>query len=453
MSLIDRALACAARAPHQFTVQYPPSRDYFRAHFRATVDRAAFAAARLLYVHVPFCEARCAYCNFAVDVRDDSARRASYVDGLLAALEDVPSHVGADGVDVGGGTPTLLAPDELRRLFGALSRRSTQISTETTPAIAASRPEVLAALREGGVTRLSIGVQSTDAALLGALGREASSLDRALTHARDVGFARVSTDLVFGLPGQSLDDFSCDLDAVVAREPDAITTYDCLYRGKGRRLDGAPPPPEVLGAFYDLAHARLVAAGYRAPYGSLNFSRHPGETGTSAYFERRVRDGEAYLGIGDYASSHAADSWAFSARGVEAWLADPRGHADGYALDRAETMAKHLLLTLGFGRIDHARFERRFGEPLSTRHGEALARACREGWLSEDPEGYAVRDFAALPWIRALFHPERAIAWLERRASRMLTAWNTRTSRASAPASVPSASATSPASGRSSART
>jgi len=453
VSLIERALTCAARAPHQFTVQYPPSRDYFRAHFRAPIDRAAFAAARLLYVHVPFCAARCAYCNFAIDVRADEDRRARYVDGLLAALETLPAHTGVDGVDVGGGTPTLLALDPLRRLFCALGRRSTELSTETTPAIAAARPEVLLALRESGVTRLSLGVQSTDDALLGALGREACSLERALGHARAVGFARVSTDLVFGLPHQTRDDFARDLDRVIALGPDAITTYDCLYRGKGRRLDGPAPTPEALAAFYDLAHARLLAAGYRAPYGSLNFSRHAGETGTSAYFERRVRDGEAYLGIGDYASSHAGDAWAFSTRGVEAWLADQTGHADAYALDRTETMAKHVLLTLSFGRLDRARFERRFGEPVSARHGEALERACREGWLVEDREGWAVGEFAALPRIRAMFHPERAIAWLERRASRMLPAWNTRTSRASAPASVPSPSATSPGSGRSSART
>lgn len=449
-TLADRALALAARAPHQFTLQYPPSRDYFREHFARPVPRATFARARLLYVHVPFCEQRCAYCNFAVDVRTDEARKARYVDGLLERIAALPPHAGADGIDVGGGTPTLLPRPLLARLFGALAGRG-PVSTETTPSRAAD-PALLETLVAAGVTRLSLGVQSTDEATLAAVGRPTASLARALGNARAAGFSRVSCDLVFGLPGQGVEDFARDLARVVALGPDAVTTYDCLYRGKGRALSGPPPPPAALGAAYDRGHALLTAAGYHAPYGSLNFSRHAGETGTSAYFERRVRDGEDYLGLGDHASSLTGSAWAFSTRGVDAWIAAPEGHADAYDLPTEEVMAKHLLLTLSYGRLDRARFLARFGEPPEARFGPGLARALAEGFLVEDAAGWALATFSALPAVRALLHPARAIAWLERRLPRMLTAC-TGTSSACSAASPPSRATTSARSARSSPKT
>lgn len=449
-SLEDRALALAARAPHQFTLQYPPSRDYFRSSFSATVPRAAFAGARLLYVHVPFCAQRCAYCNFAIDVRADEARMARYVDRLLERVAHLPPHAGADGIDVGGGTPTLLPRPLLARLCSALAGRGPR-STETTPERAAD-PALLEALAAAGVTRLSLGVQSTDAATLAAVGRPHAPLELALRNARAAGFSRVSCDLVFGLPGQRPDDFVRDLARLVALEPDAVTTYDCLYRGKGRALPEAPPTAAALGAAYDRGHAFLTSAGYHAPYGSLNFSRHAGETGTSAYFERRVRDGEDYLGLGDHASSLAGTRWAFSTRGVDAWIATPEGHADAYELPPEEVMAKHLLLTLSYGRIDRARFAARFSEPIEARFGPALARARDEGFLVEDAAGWAVAAFSALPAVRALLHPARAIAWLEGRILRMLPAC-TGTSSACSAASPPSRATTSARSARSSPRT
>ncbi len=441
MRLTDRAVALARAHPAQFTVQYPPRREYFQERYRAHLGADAFATARLLYVHVPFCARRCAYCNFAIDVRPDELRMERYVDALVREIEALPAHVGHDGIDVGGGTPLLLPVSLLRRLSSALARRA-RFSIETTPALAAERPASLEALSLGGATRLSIGLQSAEPAQLGALGRDPriELHARAVATARRAGFRRVSVDLIFGLPGQTEASFAKDLDAAIATEADAITTYDCLYRGRGRALSARSdaPTPDTYGRLYDLAHARLMRAGFFAPYGSINFSRHDGESGTSAYFEARIRDGAAYVGIGDYATSHAGDAWAFATRGVDAWLASSRAYADAYLLPRVEVMAKHLLLTLSYGRIDRRRFAARFGESLDGRFTAALERAVEEGWLREERLGFAVTQFAAMPVLRALFYPERAIRWLEVLSSRMLPAWNTRTSIGCSAGSAPS---------------
>lgn len=418
--MIDRALALAARAPHLFTLQYPPSRAYFQERFRGA-PRHAPPEEVLLYVHVPFCAHRCAYCNFAVDVSSDESRMEAYIAAVekkLAAL----AFTRTGGIDLGGGTPTRLPPRLLARVLRAVRRFEGAVSIETTPEIAATSPETIAVLREYGVERVSVGLQSGDDDVLESVRRPTASL-----HARALealgGFPRVNVDLVFALPGQSRATWQRDVAAAIALGPDSITTYDCLYRGKGRALTRrslAIPTRETYGALYDDARALLVDAGYHAPYGSVNHSRHPNETGTSPYFERRLFDGWAYVGVGNYATSHAGDTWTFELAGVDAWtraaLAGQSTLGDTYVLPRDETMTKYLLLSLSFGRLDRARFARRFGEPIEQRFSSRLAHAVERGWLNEDAEGWGVVRFDALPSVRALLYTERALDWLEIRS-------------------------------------
>ena len=86
---VEMALALAGRCPHDFTIQYPPPREYFRKHFRCAPEaNCSFREQRmLLYVHIPFCEARCSYCNFAIDIRDSASLHRTYVDALHIQLD------------------------------------------------------------------------------------------------------------------------------------------------------------------------------------------------------------------------------------------------------------------------------------------------------------------------------------------------------------------------------
>lgn len=396
--MIERALALATAHPHDFTLQYPPRREYFQECFRGA---GRVEDARLLYVHVPFCAQRCAYCNFAVDLSADEARMERYVDALVERIARVRS---AEAIDIGGGTPTRLPPHLLRRLVTSLARFGAPISIETTPEIAATRPDVLEALE--GVERVSVGLQSSAPSALAIAGRPDAAL-----HARAIEalrrFRRVNVDLVFGLPGQT--DWAADVRHAIALAPDAITTYDCLYRGKGRamtRRSLQAPSPARYAALYDESRALLRAAGYDAPYGAMTYSRHPGETGTSAYFERRLLDGHSYLGLGNYATSHEGDLWTFEHPSVDRYLEGAPG--DAYLLPREETIAKYVLLSLSFGLLDPARYRARFGEALEDRFPMRLA--VERGWLTE---GYGVASFGDLPKLRSLFYTPRAIAWLE----------------------------------------
>src|SRR4051812_40933217 len=160
---LAQACALAQAQPLEFTLQYPPGRDYFRERFRHTLAWERLVAEQtgdlLLYVHVPFCAARCYYCNFAIDLRSQARVHAAYVDAIvtqLARLLPLVRHRPLAGIDIGGGTPTLLDTDLLVCLldavapFRALARVPHPLSIETTPDIAAHHPERLDVLRRGG---------------------------------------------------------------------------------------------------------------------------------------------------------------------------------------------------------------------------------------------------------------------------------------------------------------
>jgi oxygen-independent coproporphyrinogen-3 oxidase len=423
--------------PHDFTIQYPARREYFIQNFRRIPaplarDWLHDAPEALLYLHVPFCEAKCFYCNFAVDVSPDDQVHVDYVDALLREFDGHADWLGRTkvrGIDVGGGTPTRLPTKQLERICQAISpfaRNSGHdfpVSIETTPRIASQEPQKLAVLNQGGVQRVSMGVQSFNATTLALVNRrrQIEQTQTAMSNLRQAGFQRVNLDIIFGLPGQTMHDWKADLDRVIALQPDSITTYDCLYRGKGRALTKiAPtmPSPADYGAMYDIGYAKLTTAGWHAPYGSVNFSRRADETGTSACFEGRLLDGLPYLGLGNYASSLRGNHWSFNAYAVADYVNRIKRGANPceyfYELPQAEAQAKYLLYSLNYGFIDEARFHRRFRVSLSDAYPKELDTAVSSGWLSRTDNRWHLAHgrFDAMHRLRSLFYPDDAKAWL-----------------------------------------
>jgi coproporphyrinogen III oxidase-like Fe-S oxidoreductase len=455
---------------------YPPSRALF-APFRVEPSpaaiRASLAAARGplgLYLHVPFCETKCAYCDYEVVLlhrHRDSID--AYVDAAVAELASLaaalPAGIPLAGFDVGGGTPGVLSAGQFGRIVRAADRLfggAPEISTETTPSMAAADPAKWKAIAAAGVSRVSMGVQTADPARLARLGRGRhveERMRRGMDALRAAGFGLVNVDLMFGLPGLTMEAWEATLALAIDLAPDVITIYDTVYKNRpiarslavdrtvasvaGMSRDEAHPlpPPDgrdriAWGAQYDRAFAILTAAGFRARYGSVNFSRVPGRIGTSRYLEARLLDGADYAGAGLYASSLAGDSWRFGRKSYVEWLALRGALAaeDLYLLPREHVMAKYLLLALSFGHLDAARFERRFGERLDTRFGEELAFLEKRGLFRCVEEEGAPREnplplpgiagwemvegsFSSLPGIRALFYPEDALASLALRVA------------------------------------
>jgi oxygen-independent coproporphyrinogen-3 oxidase len=270
-----------------------------------------------------------------------------------------------------------------------------------------------------------MGVQTTDEGTLRNVQREQYWRDvvDGYNVARSAEFGRVSMDLIFGLKTQDMRHWREDVCRVADLRPDSITTYDCLYRGRGRQLvseDVPLPSLDLLGQMYDWSYDYLTGCGYHADYGSVNFSRHAGELGTSKYFEKRILWGEPYIGIGNYATTLLGGHWLFNYRNVDDYANRVLDGLDAvefhYELPPEEQFAKYLLYSLNYGVIMPNRFAELFGRDLWDEYGPELEYAISEGWLKKntDSNTLSVRRFSRIHLMRSLFYTSEARRWLMR---------------------------------------
>jgi oxygen-independent coproporphyrinogen-3 oxidase len=285
-------------------------------------EKAASATPLGLYVHVPFCASTCDFCAFY-----QTSPTAEAVAMFLSSLA-LEAHLAAwkrpvTTVFWGGGTPGLLAPRDLLKLGEIVRNRlggtPREWSIELAPASVTD--ERLAALREAGVTRVSLGVQSFQPALLEALGRRHTREQalRAYARVRAAGFASVNLDLIFAVPGQDEAAWRADLREAVALAPDHISTYCLTFeedtalwvklsRGQVKR-DIA-----IEAQFYELTWAELAAAGY-AQYEISNFAR-PGHACLHNLNTWRMHE---WVGLGPSAASQHAGWRGANVADLEKW--------------------------------------------------------------------------------------------------------------------------------------
>ncbi|WP_422773710.1 radical SAM family heme chaperone HemW [Plantactinospora sp. WMMC1484] len=256
----------------------------------ATVGDRGFG----VYVHVPFCASRCGYCDFNTYTASElggAAGRDGYADQVLAELslagrvlaDRPPPRV--DTVFVGGGTPTLLPPDDLARILDGIDRTwglatDAEVTTEANPE--SVTPASLKELRAAGYTRISLGMQSATPAVLAILDRRhtAGRATEAAREARDAGFAHVNLDLIYGTPGERAEDFAASLAAVLAAGVDHVSAYALIVEdgtrlaARMRRGELPYPDDDVAADRYLAAEAALHAAGF-SWYEVSNWARTP----------------------------------------------------------------------------------------------------------------------------------------------------------------------------------
>jgi len=255
---------------------------------------------RHLYVHLPFCAHRCGYCDF-VTVVGREGQHAAYVDAVLAELEHERGVLAPDveTVFLGGGTPTFTEPSELARLLSVLPAAD-EVTVEANPETVT--PELAELLRASGVSRISLGAQSFQPALLEVLERRASptAIRRGVHTLRGVGFDNISLDLVYGIPGQTAADLDSDLAEALALEPEHLSCYE-LEAKPGTRFTHAhgeelSRQADAMEGYFEQVVDRLTAAGYRW-YETANFAR-VGERELRARHNLGYWLGRDYLGLG-----------------------------------------------------------------------------------------------------------------------------------------------------------
>lgn len=233
-----------------------------------------------LYVGIPFCPSRCAYCSFvSTTVERTMGLIPAYLDCLCAELHATASVARDLGlvlqsVYVGGGTPTILTGEQLRRLLGTIGR-AFDLSGCLEYTVEAGRPDTVtpekfSVLRENGVTRVSINPQTMEDAVLEAIGRRHTVQQTlaAYAQAREAGFTDINMDLIAGLPRDTVAGFRDTVGQVVALSPESITVHTLalkrssrIYQEDQARADGA-----AAAAMLDYADERLLDAGYRPYY-------------------------------------------------------------------------------------------------------------------------------------------------------------------------------------------
>lgn len=348
---------------------------------------------RSAYIHVPFCAHRCGYCNFTlVAGRDDLIE--VYLDALERELSLLGEPREVETLFFGGGTPTHLEPEQLRRLLQLVLTwhplaAGYEFSVEANP-VDLTR-EKTAVLAEQGVTRISLGAQSFQPDKLQLLERDhrRAEIERAFTFARQQ-VASVSLDLIFGTPGETLDAWQSDLDAALALEPDHISTYGLTFeRGTafwGRLLKGelSPSDEAVEADMYGAAIDRLSAAGFEH-YEVSNFAR-PGQ---------RCRHNEVYWLGGEYYAAGPGAARSIDGRretnhrSTTTWIKRIRAGLSPVQESEVlppEDKAREALV-FGLRRlegIDRVRFVQRTGYTVDALVGEKLRQFVALGLLTDD---------------------------------------------------------------------
>jgi oxygen-independent coproporphyrinogen-3 oxidase len=360
-----------------------------RAEMRSAVLRAWEEVDRLgLYVHIPFCESRCAYCEYAVvDSSQNGLAEGFYFDLLMKEFELYRRELGTQskrlvGFDIGGGTPALAPAGQLGRVVKAAARcfqlpHEVTISIETTPRIAAAQPEKMRELRDLGIGRISMGIQTVNARLLQQIGRENATLalNRAATeNIRAAGFRRFNVDLMYGFARQSLASWEATLAHAISLEPEYVTLYRMRYKGTRLADQADQVSREGVNCQYELASCTLKAAGYQATPGKNTFSRLDGDVGTSDYLTERVIHGTPYLGLGLAAQSLSHKTLSYNSGAASKTLAPYQKRVEAgelpiqdlYHLSRAAATGKMIAVSFYFGEIHRPSFEAKFGLSLET---------------------------------------------------------------------------------------
>jgi len=257
-----------------------------------------------LYLHVPFCAAKCRYCAFYSEP-GQTEKMGAFVEAVLAEMQSWNNRLAPKTIFIGGGTPSVLPAPLLWQLFTGLPRNPelAEWTVECNPATVT--PEKLAVFREVGVNRISLGVQAFDDKLLQTLGRIHTAAAAVATYRelRAAGFDNLNLDLMFGLPGQTMEQWRETLQRAIELQPEHLSTY-CLSFDEdtefwklfqaGHLRSDADREREM----YELAIDTLTAAGYRQ-YEISNFAK----PGRECRHNIAGWEGRDYLGAGPSACS------------------------------------------------------------------------------------------------------------------------------------------------------
>ena len=348
-----------------------------------------------VYVHVPFCKSKCPYCDFYSVIARDDKLKEKYTEAVVREIHGFAKYFRSDSADhvfmktapdsiyFGGGTPSLLTPEEIGKIIAEIdetfgSRDTREITLEANPKTVDK--EYLSAIRSVGVNRLSLGVQSFDDGILRKLGRAHKAADalEAFREAREAGFINISIDLIFGIEGQTMEIWEASLEKALELDPEHISLYSLEFMegtvftrwlSEGRMKETDPEEDRLM---YERAADLLKGAGYEH-YEISNFAK----PGFESRHNLKYWNLDDYAGFGPGAHSYMTDHLTgqgqryYHLPDLERYLEDPLKvefmEPNSYADDMTEFTITALRLSRG---IDKYEFSERFGQDFWEFYGD-----------------------------------------------------------------------------------
>ncbi len=375
-----------------------------------------------LYIHIPFCRKRCDFCYFRVYTDNDAARVHRYIDAVVAeaALYAKRTFLGGRRplfVYFGGGTPSYLSAEQLKRLFGGLQEHipwegAEEVTFECEPGTLQEKK--LRVLEELGVTRLSLGVENFDPDILEMNNRahRTKEIFTAYDHARAAGIPQINIDLIAGMVGETADNWKACYEKAASMAPESITIYQLevpynttLYREMrdGRKLKAPIADWPTKRRWVTDAYGELERQGYR-PCGSDTMVK---SDDVRFLYRDGLWHGADMVALGVASFGYLGGVHAQNEHNLEPYCTRvEKGELPLYRamqLSPEETLIREFILQLKTGRVEPAYFQKKFGVDVRDRFEAPLSRHEADGYFSVSDEEIAVTQ-AGLLQVDRLLH-------------------------------------------------
>lgn len=353
---------------------------------------------RGLYIHIPFCIRKCKYCDF-ISYCGKELYFDRYIDSLLTEAKEFEGSV-IDTVFMGGGTPTILSCRQLKRLTDGIGsvfdiQKNAEYSIEANPKTLSK--EKLEALKDGGINRISIGVQSFNDSELSAIGRihNAESVYNTIRTVKESGFDNFNLDLMLNLPNQTMNSLKHTLETAVHSEPSHLSCYSLIleentplekeYRsGKYKESDD-----EFDRELYHFTVDYLKKNGYDR-YEISNFAK----AGKECRHNIKYWNCDEYIGLGVAAHSYIDGVRSYNVQELEEYLKGNYHSEDKAVLNNDDKISEYMIMKLRMSEgINEEEFFRRFKISIKDRYSKQLDRFMKLGLIKYENGYYFLTDY------------------------------------------------------------
>lgn len=394
-----------------------------------------------LYVHIPFCEHRCAFCEYTVvDPIFLPTSEDLYFDLLIKEFEMYANLINTKskklvGFDIGGWTPSVAKIENIQRVLDAARKYfilpdDVIISIETTPKIAATQPEKLKAYYDMWIRRISMWVQTISAKVLEMVWRTNTTLEwniKAVENIRSAWFDRFNIDIMYGMYGQNMENVSATLKHVLDLNPEFVTLYRTRYKWTKVSAHAANVELDDVNFQAEYLKKTLLEAWYEWQDGKNTFSKIKGDYGTSDYLTNRVIYGTPYLWLGLGAQSYSLKTLSYNMgaadkrlaryqQSIEKWQLPIQ---DIYYMSKESSIGKFVSVSFYFGGVHLPSFKNNFDADFEIVFKEEV-KFVLENWLMYMDNDYIrltpkwVEDYN---WVISLFYAPAVKEYLLKKTS------------------------------------